>query len=152
MLARERVRIYKHGLPALLRYEDRNSMAFSIEARLPFLDYRLVELSFRLDPSTLIRDGSTKRLLREALADRLPREIREGEDKIGFETPQARWLRQDAGAVDTQLGRRGFGGGFLRVDRVRTLAERHRRGAAGLDFALWRCLCLDLWLQELIEA
>jgi asparagine synthase (glutamine-hydrolysing) len=150
-LGRERYRIYRQGLPALLRYEDRNSMAFSIEARLPFLDYRLVELSFRLDPSLLIRDGSPKWLLRHALADRMPEAVRTRQDKIGFQTPQARWLRESVADIDAQVARPGFGGGYLDANAVRLLVDRQRHGN-GDDFAVWRCLCLDLWLQELVES
>ena len=55
-------RLVGNGLPALLRYEDKNSMAFSIEARVPFLDYRLVEYAFSLSPSQKIRDGVTQKI------------------------------------------------------------------------------------------
>jgi asparagine synthase (glutamine-hydrolysing) len=60
------------GLPSLLRFEDKNSMAFSIEARLPFLDYRLVEIAIALAPRLKIRDGWTKWILRQAMNDVLP--------------------------------------------------------------------------------
>src|SRR5689334_7876719 len=80
-------------LPSLLRYEDRNSMAFSIETRLPFLDYRLVEFLFAL-PDTERLDGATsKAILRRAMADRVPRAVLERRDKMGFETPTDVWLR-----------------------------------------------------------
>jgi asparagine synthase (glutamine-hydrolysing) len=151
-LEAERYHIYHHGLPALLRYEDRNSMAFSLEARLPLLDYRLVELSFRLDPSALIASGATKTLLRRALADRLPAVVRERRDKVGFLTPQARWLREARADIARTLERPGFGGGYLRRDGVRDLVDRLERGQRGVDFALWRCVCLDLWLEELYGA
>ena len=151
-LEAERYHIYHHGLPALLRYEDRNSMAFSLEARLPFLDYRLVELSFRLEPSALIASGATKTLLRRALADRLPVLVRERQDKVGFLTPQARWLREAGAEVARTVERPDFGGGYLSRDAVRRLIARLERGERGVDFALWRCLCLDLWLQELYGA
>ncbi len=151
-LSKERYRVYKHGLPALLRYEDRNSMAFAIEARLPFLDSRLVDLSFQLDPRSLISDGLTKQVLRTALADRLPPEVRTRSDKIGFETPQGRWLRADAAAIDAQLARPGFGGGYLDRRAAQKLVEQQRRNGLGVDFATWRCLCLDLWLEEVVEA
>ena len=70
-----RAALLETSLPALLRYEDRNSMAFSIEARTPFLDYRLVERALALPARELIRDGWTKALLREAMRGLLP-EIR----------------------------------------------------------------------------
>ena len=81
-------------LPSLLRYEDRNSMAFSIETRLPFLDYRLVEFVFSL-PDEQKLDGATHE------GDPAPRARRphparacsRARDKMGFETPTDVWLR-----------------------------------------------------------
>src|SRR5207247_5876246 len=67
----------RRGLPELLRYEDRNSMAHSLEARVPFLDYRLVELCFALPGSELVGGGQTKAVLRRALHDLLPPVVRE---------------------------------------------------------------------------
>ena len=85
--------VFHASLPALLRYEDRNSMAFSIEARTPFLDYRLVELAFAMPMSHKIRDGWTKRALRDASEGVLPRDIQWRKDKMGFVTPETGWLR-----------------------------------------------------------
>ena len=68
-------------------------MAHSIEARLPFLDYRLVELMFSLEPRHLIHEGRAKVILRQALADLLPPRVLSRTDKVGFSTPEARWLR-----------------------------------------------------------
>ena len=80
------------SLPALLRSEDRNSMFHSIEARVPFLDHRLVELVFRLPPDLKIRDARTKYVLREALAGTLPEAVRTRRDKIGFRAdPGVTW-------------------------------------------------------------
>ena len=79
----------RRGLPELLHYEDRNSMAHSLEARVPFLDYRLVELLFSLRARDLISRGRTKDVLRRALADLLPPVVRDRVDKLGFVTPEA---------------------------------------------------------------
>src|SRR5207253_606053 len=78
----------RRGLPELLRYEDRNSMAHSLEARVPFLDYRLVELGFSLPGGELIGGGRTKDVLRRALGDLLPPVVRDRRDKLGFVTPE----------------------------------------------------------------
>lgn len=74
-------------LPTLLHYEDRNSMAFSIESRVPFLDHRLVEYGFSLPVDFRIRPGKTKYILREALKEYLPHSIYDRRDKKGFVTP-----------------------------------------------------------------
>src|SRR5207249_6109379 len=83
----------RKGLRALLHYEDRNSMAFGVEARLPFLDYRLVEFLYGLAPELKIRNGWTKAVLREALDGVLPDEVRWRVDKMGFVTPEDIWFR-----------------------------------------------------------
>lgn len=80
------------SLPALLHYEDRNSMAHSIEARTPFLDFRLVEFIFNLPAHFKISQGFTKRILREALKGVLPEIIRLRTDKLGFATAEETWM------------------------------------------------------------
>lgn len=85
-----------YGLEKLLRFSDRNSMAFSREVRLPFLSHELVEFLFRLPDSFKISQGWTKRILRMSMKDILPSEIAWRVDKQGFEAPQDKWLRQSA--------------------------------------------------------
>jgi asparagine synthase (glutamine-hydrolysing) len=75
------------SLPSLLRYEDRNSMAHSMESRLPFLDQELVEWILRLPASAIVSGGWSRRILREAMRGVLPETIRERRRKIGFTTP-----------------------------------------------------------------
>ncbi len=82
-------------LPHLLRYEDKNSMHFSIETRLPFLDYKLVELSLSLNNNYKIRDGYSKYILRKSSEGILPEEITWRKNKIGFEAPTAVWLKEN---------------------------------------------------------
>ncbi len=82
-------------LPHLLRYEDKNSMHFSIETRLPFLDYRLVELSLSLNDSFKIKDGYSKYILRKATEGILPKEISWRKNKIGFEAPTSVWMSEN---------------------------------------------------------
>jgi asparagine synthase (glutamine-hydrolysing) len=79
-------------LPALLRYADRNSMAFSREVRLPFLDHRLVEFLFSVPAAQIMRGGVTKMILRDAIRGLVPEVVRERRDKIGFATPERMWM------------------------------------------------------------
>ncbi len=81
------------SIPALLHHEDRASMAHSVESRLPFLDYRLVDFLLRCPPSLKLRDGWSKWLLRNALVGTLPEKIRLRRTKLGFHTPEKRWMR-----------------------------------------------------------
>jgi asparagine synthase (glutamine-hydrolysing) len=81
------------SLPMLLRYEDRNSMAYSIESRVPFLTVPLTEYLLRLPEEYLIgRDGTTKNVFRQAMRGLVPDEILDRRDKIGFATPEQQWL------------------------------------------------------------
>jgi asparagine synthase (glutamine-hydrolysing) len=84
----------KYGkMEVLLRYGDKNSMAHSREVRLPFLNHQLVEFVFSLPPWFKIHKGWSKYILRESLKDVLPSKIAWRKDKIGYETPQERWMK-----------------------------------------------------------
>jgi len=81
------------GLPELLRYADRNSMAHSREVRLPFLFHEMVEFIFSLPGFYKIRDGFTKWILRKSIQQYMPAEIIWQRGKIGFEPPQKQWMQ-----------------------------------------------------------
>jgi asparagine synthase (glutamine-hydrolysing) len=143
----------RRGLPELLRYEDRNSMAHSLEARVPFLDYRLVELLFSLESRELIEQGKTKVVLRRALGDLLPPAVRDRVDKLGFVTPEARWLRGRLGALaaDVFASRPFAERGFVDATAARRRLERHRRGELQAGFELWRALNVELWARTFLD-
>jgi asparagine synthase (glutamine-hydrolysing) len=82
------------NLPMLLRFEDRNSMAHSVESRVPFVDKQVFNCAKGLAERHLIDGDYTKRVLRDGLADFLPDEIRYRKDKIGFQTAEEVWMRQ----------------------------------------------------------
>ncbi len=146
--AQLRLDVESTSLPALLRYEDRNSMAFSVEARTPFLDYRLVERAQRLPAGDLIRDGWTKAVLRDAMAGIVPETVRRRRDKLGFATPERSWLCALAPAVREWLGPSARIRPLLRA----SLLDHWRRGSdaelAGRP-GLWRLLSSELWLRAL---
>jgi len=145
-----RAGIVATSLPALLRYEDRNSMAFSVEARTPFLDYRLVERAQAVPAADLIRDGWTKAVLREAMAGVIPDRIRRRRDKIGFATPEARWLREIAPHVREWLGPGSRLGARLDTTALgvwRALPDEELARRPGL----WRLVSAELWLRH-VEA
>lgn len=83
--------ITKYQLPRLLKYEDRNSMAWSIEARVPFVDHKLIEIAIALKPSDKINNGYTKYALRKTMDRKMPDSITWRKNKIGFEAPERRW-------------------------------------------------------------
>ena len=83
----------QYGLKQLLRTADRNSMNFSVESRMPFVDdIELVETVFNISGANKIKDGISKMLLREAMKEVLPQKIYNRSDKLGFATPQAEWF------------------------------------------------------------
>ena len=82
----------EYKIELLLKWNDRNSMAFSIESRTPFLDYRLVEYSLALPDDAKIKDGYTKSNLRESMQGFLPEAIRMRKDKKGVSNPLSAWL------------------------------------------------------------
>lgn len=84
--------IKNNGMQALLRYEDRDSMAFGVESRLPYLDYRLVDFVLSLPIEVKFQQGYLKYLLRKSCEDLLPQSIIWRYNKMGFESPQKLWL------------------------------------------------------------
>jgi asparagine synthase (glutamine-hydrolysing) len=135
------------SLPSLLRYEDRNSMAHSIEARVPFLDHRLVELAFRLPGESKVRGADTKRVLREAMKGVLPEPVRTRRDKLGFRADPgaaARFAlaRRDALAANATAAESRW----FEPDAVRAFIDAAQRDSA-LDFPLWRIVNVKLWAR-----
>jgi asparagine synthase (glutamine-hydrolysing) len=140
------------SLPALLHNEDRMSMAFSVETRLPFLDYRLVEFCCGLPASWKIQGTTTKRILREAMKDLLPRALVERRDKKGYATPLAQWLRN---------GLRGDVEALFRSERFRSrkildpekVLQKYRRHLDGEDhtWEIWRWISLEMWFRRFID-
>jgi len=141
----------QHYLPGLLHAEDRMSMASSIESRSPLLDHRLVDFAGRLPVDSHFRRGTSKPVLRDAVAPWLPGPVAERRDKRGFPTPLERWPRQP------RMRR-------LVTDLVRP-PDRCRRNTAtavfGTEFLsrpeamsprqLWTVLLLQAWLESLDE-
>ena len=89
--------IEKFSLPSLLRYEDRNSMAWSVESRVPFLDHRLVDFLIGLPEQYKFRGGRSKAVLRGGMRGVVPIDILNRRDKMGFITPQSEWMKSGLG-------------------------------------------------------
>jgi asparagine synthase (glutamine-hydrolysing) len=135
-------------LPLYLRLEDRNSMAHSVEARLPFMDYRLVSLAFHLDPEWKLRGPWNKYVLREAMQGCIPESVRTRIDKMGFPVPAGNWFRttlyeplQDLLASESTRAR-----GLYNVDVIRRDFERHREGQIDIANGLFNIAQLETWL------
>lgn len=139
-----RTALTRVGLPSLLRNGDRNSMRFSIESRVPFLDRRLTEFALGLPEDWLIGpDGTSKRILRDAVRGLIPDEIVDRRDKVGFETPETNWLDRLAAQPadpDHPIGFiRAAGDGSL----TGGLSEAELRWGSGSH---WRLINLRRWV------
>jgi asparagine synthase (glutamine-hydrolysing) len=138
-------------VPATLRPEDRNSMAFSIESRSPFLDYRLVELAFSLPNRFKIRGGLGKWAIREGMQGVLAEPVRTRRDKQGLVAPTERWFRgasRDA-VRDVLSSSEVAQRGLLDRDEVMRVFDAHVAGEANHYMALWQWLNLELWMRKL---
>ncbi len=147
------VRSVIQDLPALLHYEDRNAMAFSVEARVPFLDHRLVQWLVTLPPELKLREGVTKVLLREAMKGVLPETVRQRPDKMGFVTPQDHWLRVVwRPQIETMLASESMQSRpYWRASALPQLYREYCEGKLALGPALWRWVCLESWLRRFCD-
>lgn len=136
--------VFRISLPALLRYTDRNSMAFSVESRLPFLDYLFVEECAGLPLSAKIRNGYSKAVMRAAL--RLPDAVRARKDKLGFATPEDKWVRNSGSELKKVFLNPGFRAGRF-VDRKKILADWDRIICRNAIPYFFRIVCLEKWMQ-----
>lgn len=133
----------------LLHWEDRDSMAHSIESRVPFLDYRLVEFVLGLPEEYKLAGGTTKRVLRASMQDLLPEKVRTRTDKLGFVTAEEVWLRRDVPsrfeeAIDAAIT---HSHGVLR-GRLRESFDRVRRAERAFDHSIWRAISFGAWMRR----
>ncbi|MFA6254807.1 MAG: asparagine synthase (glutamine-hydrolyzing) [Patescibacteria group bacterium] len=137
------------NLPVLLSNEDRISMAFSLEARVPFLDYRLVEFCFGLPIKYKIDGYRNKVILREAFKDILPPEIYDRKDKKGFPTPNDHWFKNELkNKLQELFYSPNFNqNGLLDTKKVQNIFQQHLSGK-NHGRLLWRILTLEIWLKK----
>jgi asparagine synthase (glutamine-hydrolysing) len=139
-----------------LTYNDKMSMASSVEVRVPFLDRELVEfVAWNVPPELKLKGRvkpTTKYILREAMRDILPAEVLR-QPKAGFAAPVDYWLAHDLkDAVDdllseTRLRRRGV----FRPEAVRRFVDEHRSGREDWSMQIWQMLTLELWMQTFLD-
>ena len=137
-----------NSLPQLLRYADRNAMAFSRETRFPFLDHTLVDWCIGLPDNAFVNDGWQKWILRAAGDGVLPPEIQWRADKVGYAAPLDVWMR---GPLSEWSRERIFSGPIVDIEgysrpELEQLWREHQEGTANHSWALWRWLSLNEWL------
>lgn len=106
-------------LPHLLKYEDKNSMANSVETRLPFLDYRCVELALSLPNEYKIKSGWTKNILRKGVESKLPKSVVWRKNKLGFNAPEQTWLNKHFEEMQLAIGQSAILNKILDKDKFR---------------------------------
>jgi asparagine synthase (glutamine-hydrolysing) len=136
----------------ILAKVDRASMAFSLEARVPLLDHRVVEFAARLPMEYKVRGRETKYLLRKVLYSRVPRELIE-RPKMGFGIPVNRWLRNELRPLlDEYLnGERVRREGFLRPEGVDRVVREHLSGRRDHQYRLWALLVFAMWRERYLD-
>ena len=132
-----------------LHWADRDSMAHSVESRVPYLDYRLVEFVLSCPDRFKIADGVSKVLLREATADILPDLVANRRDKMGFVTPESHWVRTQGSSAFQQEMERAIDSsqGILQPEvarRVRKIMDGHEP----FSQLPWRVICFGRWMQK----
>jgi asparagine synthase (glutamine-hydrolysing) len=141
------------GLPALLHLEDRSSMAFSVESRVPFTDdLPLVTLCMGLPSAWKISNATTKRVLREGLRGILPDAIRLRRRKLGFPTPLAAWLRRSPALAQAWRTADFERHGLLSKAVIDRLLEAHLAGRADHGEVLFRALTAARWASIFLGA
>ena len=136
-------------LPKYLHWEDRNSMAHSVEARVPFLDHRLVEFASSLPDDFLEKDGVNKRVMREAFDGLIPDIIKNRRDKMGFITPEEMWVRKENPAVFRKKIEEAVEvtNGIIKPGALRYF-DQVVSGGQKFDYTYWRLILFSEWIKK----
>lgn len=136
-------------LPGLLQFEDRNSMAHSVESRVPFLDYRLVEFCIKLPPEFKITKGVRKSILRKSMKNVLPDSILRRYDKLGFVSPQQEWIEENRIQFEEEIRKVVHKNPTFfdqsMIDFITKSLERKDRNHYPF---LWRVLSFGRWMEQ----
>ena len=135
--------LWNISLPSLLRYEDRNSMAFSVEARIPFLDHRLVEYIFSIPFDKLIHKGWTKHVLRESLKGKIPEDIRMRKGKLAFSVPQKKWMNEIKDYISEVFTDDVRSGKYIDKNKITAMIQSGNFN----DKFLYRAFALEKWMK-----
>ena len=142
---------FEYKLEHLLRWEDLTSMRFSIESRVPFLDYRLVEQTLSLHNESYIRKGITKYILRESMKSLVPEKIRMRYDKIGFETPENEWFRETyfkEMILEILNNPSEIFQKYINTEVALEMYQKHLNNEINCSKEIWKWINLNLWLKE----
>ena len=139
---------FKCNLSMLLRFEDRNSMANSIESRVPFLDHELVEELFKMPIEYKIQNGITKCVLREGLKDILPEKILKRYSKLGYVTPEEKWANDHPEQYRKELEEAAnYLDGLLDKTKLMNWYDSLSGNVQRMDHMLFRIICAGKWIK-----
>lgn len=139
----------KFYLPALLHQEDRMSMNWSIESRVPFLDYRLVEYALTIPSYFKIRKGITKAVFRDAVKDLVPPLILNNKIKRGYPTPISYWLQNELKYRLINLNKGNlFSLNLFDETTVKLMIDEHLNMRKDHSAVLWKLLCTEIWFKN----
>ena len=136
------------SLPRLLHWEDRNSMAWSVESRVPFLDYRLVQFVVGLPDDAKIRNGIQKVILRDAMRGVLPVKIVDRTDKMGFITPEKYWLTEEVDVMSQIVDQATASVKEFLVKGAPERIQGMMRGTIEYEPWVWRFIIFGLWMKR----
>ena len=137
-------------LEHLLKWEDRNSMAHSREARVPFLDIVIMSFVFKLPEDFIISQGKTKSIVRDAMKGIVPSDILNRRDKIGFATPMADWLREQSLKKLLKswfINNDPLSKKYIDLKKLRKKIYLHLKEKKNYGRVIWKSLFLEAWLK-----
>ena len=139
---------FQASLPALLHYEDRNSMAFSIESRVPYLDHRIVEYIINLPDNYKIKNAVTKYVMRHSLKGYLPEKVRCRMDKMGFVTPEEYWMKiENPEIFKDYLGVAIKNSKGIIKPEAMDYFKKMVSGKIPFSNVIWRMIIFGLWME-----
>jgi len=141
------------GLVNLLHYGDAISMKHSVESRLPFMDYRLVDLAFKLPPEFKIHNGQGKYIHRKAMEGILPDFILENKIKFGFDSPLSEILFKEGknSVKSILLSDKCLERNLFDENALRNMFSKPQTSIINTTRYIYRILCVELWFREFID-
>ena len=145
---------FEYKLEHLTKWGDRDTMAFGVEGRSPFLDKDLVEFSIALKDELKIKEGYTKFILREVMRGIMPEKVRLRVEKKGFSVPQDEWFKAEKfqKLVNDIISSESFAKrGYFLPEEAKKLYQRHLSGEINISKDIWKWINLELWFREYID-
>lgn len=145
---------FKHKFEHHLLWADKSGMYFSLETRFPFIDHHLIEKTLSTSNSNILKNGWTKNILREAMINKLDDKIRLRKDKVGFETPEAEWIREPAfkNFINEIINSTSFNNRpYFDANKIKLLVNQHNAYKANHANLIWKTIHLELWLRKFID-